>query len=136
MKIYFAGAIRGGRAHQPKYSEIVEILKRQGSLISEHVSDETISKFGETDLEKKEIHERELKAIDSCDIMVAEVTTPSLGVGYEIAYAQSVNKPIICLYLGEDTYQLSAMIKGSDGVRVFTYQTAKDIEEILSRELK
>ena len=31
-------------------------------------------------------------------VIVAEVTQPSLGVGYEIGRAYAMNKPILCLY--------------------------------------
>ena len=31
-------------------------------------------------------------------VIVAEVTQPSLGVGYEIGRAYAMKKPILCLY--------------------------------------
>lgn len=33
-----------------------------------------------------------------CTVLVAEVTQPSLGVGYEIGRAVDMNKKILCLY--------------------------------------
>ena len=33
-----------------------------------------------------------------CAVLVAEVTQPSLGVGYEIGRAVDMNKRILCLY--------------------------------------
>jgi hypothetical protein len=45
--------------------------------------------------------------------MVAEVSTPSLGVGYEIAKATEANIPILCLFCDNGKTSLSAMIEGS-----------------------
>ena len=36
--------------------------------------------------------------INYISVIVAEVTQPSLGVGYEIGRAYAMNKPILCLY--------------------------------------
>ena len=41
-----------------------------------------------------EIHDRDMNWITQSDIFVAEVSNPSLGVGYEISAAISLNKKI------------------------------------------
>lgn len=133
--ILFVGAIRGDRAHQPTYLEITTLLKKCGTLLSDHVADETISDYGETDLSKEAIYDREMESLKKCDVVVAEVTTPSLGVGYLIAQAVTAQKRVICLYHGEDTYKLSAMIKGSKDVKIYTYAQASDLEKIFADEL-
>ncbi|MEK7083833.1 MAG: nucleoside 2-deoxyribosyltransferase [Patescibacteria group bacterium] len=135
MNIYFAGAIRGGRAEQPKYEEFVRILKQHGTVCSEHVGDETISAYGETDLVAEEIHERELKVLEKSDVVVAEVTTPSLGVGYLIAQAEKMGKRILAFYHGQDSLKLSAMIKGNAHVDVHMYERLEDVERILAESL-
>src|SRR3989338_5360937 len=112
MKIFFAGAVRGGRANQPHYVYITDTLKQYGTVISGHVADESISEFGETELTKEEIYSREIAALETSDVVVAEVTTPSLGVGYIIGLATSLGKKVVAFYSGENTLKLSAMIKG------------------------
>ena len=42
MKIYFAGAIRGGRSDQNLYFEIINYLKKYGEVLTEHVGDKSI----------------------------------------------------------------------------------------------
>ncbi|HLD61206.1 MAG TPA: nucleoside 2-deoxyribosyltransferase [Patescibacteria group bacterium] len=135
MDIFFIGAIRGGRAHQPKYADIVALLKKFGTVLSEHIADETISDYGETDLSKEAIHDREMESLKKCDVVVAEVTTPSLGVGYLIAQAVNLKKRVVCLYHGDDTFKLSAMIKGDKNVEVHTYKNMGDIEKIFTNKL-
>jgi 2'-deoxynucleoside 5'-phosphate N-hydrolase len=131
MNIFFTGSVRGGRTHQPQYADIVEILKEYGMVHSSHVSDDALSEYGETSLSSKEIFERELSALAKSDVVVAEVTTPSLGVGYLIAAASEQKKKIVALYKGTDTLQLSAIIKGDENLEVHTYETLEDIENAL-----
>jgi nucleoside 2-deoxyribosyltransferase len=132
MNIFFIGSIRGGRANQPRYAHIVETLAQYGTVSSQHVSDEALSEFGETRLTGAEILERELATLATCDVVVAEVTTPSLGVGYLIGRATMQNKKVIALYNGDDTLMLSGIIKGDKQVDLHTYKTDTDIDSILS----
>ena len=120
MNIFFTGSIRGGRAQQPEYAFIVKALEKYGTVFSEHVSDEKISEYGETRLSAKEVLTREREALQKCDIVVAEVTTPSLGVGYLVGEATSLGKSVVALYAGENTLKLSAIIKGDPNVKVFS----------------
>ncbi|MEK7530338.1 MAG: nucleoside 2-deoxyribosyltransferase [Patescibacteria group bacterium] len=131
MKIFFIGSIRGGRANQPHYVSIVSALEKFGTVSPQHVSDEALSEFGETRLTGTEILERELAALATCDVVVAEVTTPSLGVGYLIGRATILNKKVIALHNGGDTSLLSGIIKGDSGVEIHTYKTDTDIDNIL-----
>ena len=135
MNIYFIGSIRGGRSHQPTYALIVRVLKQHGTVSSQYVSDSALSEYGETRLTDREIFERERVALEKCDVVVADVTTPSLGVGYLIARATFLKKNVVALYNGEDTMRLSAMIKGSPEVEVHTYKTEEDIVRILKEAL-
>ena len=97
MKIYFAGSIRGGRYEKDNYLKLINHLATFGEVLTEHV--------GHKDVEKSELHktdqyifERDVKWLKSSDVMVADVTMPSLGVGYENGYAQTLDIPIFCLY--------------------------------------
>ncbi|OGH94581.1 MAG: hypothetical protein A2538_00275 [Candidatus Magasanikbacteria bacterium RIFOXYD2_FULL_41_14] len=133
MKIYFAASVRGGRELQPVYEEIVKILQGYGEVVNPFLGNEKISDFGETDLSKEEIHDRDLRMVADCDVLVAELTAPSLGVGYEIAKATTLGKRVVGLFKGENTYKLSAMIKGDSGVEVFSYLTVADLKVILEK---
>ncbi len=132
MNIFFTGSVRGGRALQPEYGDIVEVLKGHGTVHSSHVSDDALSEFGETNVSSREILKRELSALAKSDVVIAEVTTPSLGVEYLIAVASTQNKRIVALYKGTDTLQLSAIIKGDENLEVHTYETREDMENALA----
>ena len=124
MKIYFAGSIRGGREDKQKYFELIEFLSTQAEVLTEHVGSESLGERGETDLGDDTICQRDLEWLSSADAVVAEVTTPSLGVGYEIGIAEKLGKPILCLFDESRTgFRLSAMLSGNENLQVNRYQT-------------
>lgn len=124
MKIYFAGSIRGGRQDAKKYFELIDFLSTQAEILTEHVGSSELGARGEDALPDLEIHRRDLEWLESCDAVVAEVTTPSLGVGYEIGIAEKLSKPILCLFdESQSDFRLSAMLSGNSKVQTFKYHS-------------
>jgi len=109
MIIYCAGPIKGNTTYQENYSEIVRIVESLGHT----ALSERSSKFNPSiPLNSKQIYTRDIKWIDGSKIMIAEVSGPSLGVGFEIAYALFVKKiPVLAVYQ-ENAGQISSMISG------------------------
>lgn len=134
MKIYFAGSITGGRTDRENYLEIINELKKYGEVLTEHIGNDNLTQLGEI-INDKEIYQRDINWVKMCDILIAEVTCPSFGVGIEIARASQFDKRIICFYKSIEGRKLSAMISGCPGVQIFKYQEIKEIKEILSKEL-
>lgn len=127
LKIYFGGSIKGGRSKVEDYKKIVDYLKNIGTVLDEHVADPNLQSSGES-ITSTEIYNRDVSWINECDILIAEVTVPSLGVGYEIGYAESLNKRIICLYQNDES--ISAMIKGNNSITHISYD---DVDELLTK---
>src|ERR1051325_4363649 len=135
MKIYFAGAIRGGREDSAIYHHIVSMLTRYGTKLTEHVGDPNLDIRGE-ELSDQQIYDRDLEWLRSCDSLVAEVTKPSLGVGFEIAKATEWGIQVLCLYRPSESGSLSAMIAGCDKVTVETYRSVDELDGIFARHLR
>ena len=129
MKIYFAGAIRGGRDDVALYLELVELLRPYGTVLTEHVADEQLTSRGES-MDDRAIHDRDLTWLKEADCLVAEVTTPSLGVGFEIGKATEWGLRVLCLFRPNSGRALSALIAGSDRVTVREYQDASQTKRI------
>ena len=129
MKIYFAGAIRGGREDVALYLELVELLKAYGTVLTEHVADEQLTELDES-MDDRAIHDRDLAWLKEADCLVAEVTTPSLGVGFEIGKATEWDMQVLCLFRPSAGRALSALIAGSDRVAVREYKSVADLDEI------
>jgi len=132
MNIYFSGSIRGGQQDAELYKELIEELKQYGKVLTEHIGWQA----QETNLSDQEIHDRDLQWVFDSDIVVAEVTTPSLGVGYEIGRAIEMNKPVICLYRSINGNSTSAMIRGCSNLKCFEYTKLKEAKLILKEQLK
>lgn len=127
LKIYFGGSIKGGRSKVEDYKKIVDYLKTIGTVLDEHIADPNLQSSGES-ITSTEIYNRDVSWINECDILIAEVTVPSLGVGYEIGYAESLNKRIICLYQNDES--ISAMIKGNNSITHISYD---DVDELITK---
>ena len=125
MTIYFAASIRGGRGDQATYEQIIELLKQHGTVLTEHFGDASLTAAGEN-LSDRLIHDRDLEWLRSADVLVAEVTTPSLGVGYEIGRAVEWGKRIVCLYRPSRDHRLSGMLAGCSAVTVHEYASKID----------
>lgn len=134
MKIYFAGAIRGGRQDAPYYRQIIRLLKEHGDVLTEHVGYEDPD-GAEGDMSDQAIYVRDMSWLEEADILVAEVTVPSLGVGYEIARAEILETDILCLYRSESAQRLSALIAGNPNVRCERYEHLGQLRPILSAYL-
>jgi nucleoside 2-deoxyribosyltransferase len=134
LKIYFAASIRGGRKDQNKYNELIGFLSSKVEVLTEHVGDSSLGQAGEKDLSDKEIYQRDLEWLESADAVIAEVTNPSLGVGYELGVAEKLGKPVLCLYKdSSDDTKLSAMVSGNQKFRTFLYHDLDQAkEEIVS----
>ena len=123
MKIYFAGSIRGGRQDRQKYLELIEFLSTHAEVLTEHVGSKSLGDGGETELHDETIYQRDLEWLSSAEAVVAEVTTPSLGVGYEIGMAEKLAKPVLCLFdESQKEFRLSAMLSGNGKIQVGRYQ--------------
>jgi len=124
--IYFSGSISGGREDVETYRTFVAALQRAGHrVLAGMVTAGHIGAEGES-LAACDIFDRDVGWIDevarSGGVLVAEVSRPSNGVGYEIAMARyRYDMPVICLYRPAFTKRCSGMIAGDRGIRLIEY---------------
>jgi len=122
MKIYFAGSIRGGREDAALYLQIIDYLKNFGEVLTEHVGDPKLTVLGDDGPSDQYIHNRDLEWLQSSDVLVAEVTSVSMGVGYEIGRAVESGKKVLCLFRPDSGKFLSAMIAGCPDLEIINYE--------------
>ena len=119
-KIYFACAIRAG-GDMTHYKTLLTIIRETGNEILSEIFVNDAIQFGGSPLPEPEIYQRDITMIQNADVVIAEVSNPSLGVGYELAYAEKLNKPILCIFNEDGGRKLSAMIKGNPYNQVASY---------------
>lgn len=130
MNIYFSCSITGGRNDQKNYKAIVDYLLTEGHDVpTAHLSSENILD-DEAVIEPVDVYHRDVKWVNECDALIAEVSTPSHGVGYEIALALSLNKPVFCCF--QDGRRISKMLTGNTH-SCFHLALYKDVDDLLPK---
>lgn len=127
MNIYFSCSITGGRQDQEVYAAIVDHLVAQGHEVpTAHLSSENVM-AEETMIEPLEVYNRDSKWVEECDALIAEVSTPSHGVGYEIALALLLGKSVLCCY--QKGRKVSKMILGNTHpkLNLYGYERVDDL---------
>lgn len=133
-EVYFACSIRGGRDDSKTYIELVEYIKLRVTVLSEIFADGKLTAQG-MNKPSREIWRTDTDWVKKADAIIAEVTNPSLGVGYEIAFAENLRKPILALFRIDSERKLSAMIDGAPGVQVCSYYELNEAKEAIDKFL-
>ena len=97
-KVYFAGSIRGGREDAAVYRHIIDYINATDTVLTEHIGLGSLSVTTRTKEDDVHIYERDTEWLRSSDVLIAECTNPSHGVGYELAYAEAHNIPVHIFY--------------------------------------
>lgn len=100
MKVYFNASLFGKEKYSEEFNLIIECVKKSGhEIYAEHVMKRD---FKVVNKQGKEQHEadfqRARKEIQKSDFVIAEATSPSIGVGYIISIALELYKPVLILY--------------------------------------
>ncbi len=133
-KVYFAGSIRGGRNDAHLYHDIIELIKETDIVLTEHVGDLDLASKEEGKRDRL-IYEQDTAWLRESDILIAECTCPSLGVGYELAYAERYQVPCHVFYRKSEV-QLSAMITGDPYYQIHPYETKEELFEMIRAILR
>lgn len=128
-KVYFAGSIRGGRIDADLYRRIIEYMQRNSIVLTEHIGrpDLNLMEQGKRDID---IYDQDTAWLRESDVLIGECSCPSLGVGYELAYAEARGIPCHIFYDKTKT-QLSAMLTGNPYFIIHPYSSEEEIYEVL-----
>lgn len=132
--VYFAGSIRGGRVDVALYHRIISYIKKTDTVLTEHIGKSNMSLAAQTRAVDMHIYEQDTTWLKSSDLLIAECTCPSLGVGYELAYAEAHNIPVFIFY-DKTKSNLSAMLNGNTYFTIIPYETEEEIYPVLDKIL-
>lgn len=115
------------------YSRLIKYMQQTAIVLTEHIGNPNLNLMeqGKRDVE---IYEEDTAWLRESDMVIAECTCPSLGVGYELAYAEKIGRPCHIFYDKTKT-QLSAMLTGNSYFRIHPYEKEEDIHTILNQIL-
>lgn len=123
--------MQGQLEAEETYAKIIEYLEKYRKVLPVHVGEAALSTNFESQSKEEYIYTRDTSWIKEADVLIAEATSPSLGVGYEISYAEKLNKPILCLFGEFSDKSLSAMIQGNKDLTVRKYKNFEDAKKII-----
>ncbi len=129
MNIYFACSITGGREYEVIYQGLTVALLADGNEVpTAHLAESSVVAL-EAVVGAREVYERDVIWIRKADALIAEVSVPSHGVGYEIGFGLNVGKPVLCLY--QQGRKISKMISGNPHPRL-SLKAYNDLQEAIS----
>lgn len=128
MKIYISGSIYGGREKLETYKKMIPALEQFAEVVDKNIADDDVIKKEAFQRDEDVFQDLEAK-LKSADLIFAEVTIPSLGVGYELGLADALGKRVIGIYDTTITPKVSTMIRGNKRIRLIPYE---NIDEILN----
>lgn len=127
MNVFLSASIRGGRDMLSTYIEMCNYLRENGhDVLSWHVADPELEKT-ELLLTEQEIYIRDMEFLEKSHCVIAEVSTPSIGVGYEISSALHRELPVLCLHTPDSN--VSAMILGDKRIITKEYDSINSMKE-------
>jgi nucleoside 2-deoxyribosyltransferase len=128
LNIYFACSITGGREFEPVFQAIVAAMQTDGHIVpTAHLADPSVREM-ELIVTPTEVYSRDIAWIRAADVLVAEASTPSHGVGYEIGFALGLGKPVLVCHRLDRV--ISKMISGNPDANLTIRQYTDSVEAV------
>ena len=134
MRVYFAGSIRGEAPDREWFQELIKHISKTDQVDTEHSFDYSYEE--EIKKDDVQIWETDMEWLQSTDAVIAEITAPSLGVGYEIGKAEEWGKPVLLLWKNHPNKKPSAMLSGSSFLKLVKYDEKDEALEAIDEFLE
>lgn len=136
MKIHFTASIHGQQQYRPNYETIIKTVEKLGhQLLSKNVLlRDTQDILEETAEQANLYYQKMVKWVRTADIVITEVSHPSIGIGYEISLALNFGKPVIILYTSKNAPYL---LEGTqlDKLQLIEYRL-EELPKVLEQAIK
>jgi nucleoside 2-deoxyribosyltransferase len=133
MTIYLACTVRGDRGAVAGLRSLVAALESAGhTILTRHLLDDNVD-GAESALTERAVYERDLAWLETCDILIADATGSSFGVGFEVGYvlgrSDRTDQRVILLYRADRRDQISRLIAGNahPRCRTMAYRDSEDL---------
>ena len=139
MRIYLACTVRGDRAGTAAGRVICDRLQHHGhEVLTTHLLADDVE-TAESALTETDIYRRDLEWLSSCDVLVAEASGSSYGVGFEVGYvlgrADVHGQRVLLLYNAERRGVVSRLIVGNcdESCTTMEYTSMPELATIIDR---
>ena len=141
MRIYLACTVRGDRGGVLAGRAICERLQQHGhEVLTTHLLADDVE-GAESQLTEEQVYRRDLDWLTSCDVLVAEASGSSYGVGFEVGFvlgrAHQTGQRVLLLYSTERRHAISRLIIGNCDPACTTvgYTSIDDLCRVVDRHL-
>lgn len=138
MKIVFIASIKGKEKYKDIYERIIKTLKKTGNdVLADHVMDYEYTNFSKWDDDKKNKYYKDIiNRIKNADIVVSEISFPSISVGFLLSLAVTdFYKPTIVLFSGQTEPSLLTTLEAQNKVQLLVYDNPDEIDRELVTEI-
>jgi nucleoside 2-deoxyribosyltransferase len=133
VNIYLACTVRGDRGAVSVARALADALERMGhTILTRHLLDDGVDS-AESALTERAVFERDLRWLDSADILIAEASGSSYGVGFEVGYVLGrsgvTDQRVLLLYDAARRSRVSRLIAGNvhPNCTTYPYRDADDL---------
>lgn len=128
MNIYFAGSIKWSKLWVEIFPDIIRALENYGKVLTEHIWKVHQDQAANIAKTAEWIFSQDKVFLDKANIIVADITAPSLWVWREIAYCEHVAKiPVVCIY-NKTLTEPSRMITWNPHNKIYAYKSIDDLK--------
>jgi len=125
--VYAAGPIQSVNNRTQTLKQLVSICKSLGLKVGSGLWNADLKAENRENL----VYEGDCELIDASDAVIAEISRPSLGIGYEIGRAIHYNKIPVLAVARKDAKNISSMILGNRNITVKRYRNLKELRKII-----
>jgi len=133
LRIYLACTVRGDRGAVAGLRELVHDLEAAGHIVlTKHLLDDNVE-TAEAALAERQVYERDIEWLEACDLLIADASGSSFGVGFEVGYvlgrSERSAQRVLLLYRADRRDTISRLIVGLAHPRceVIEYKDAADL---------
>ncbi|HEY6892732.1 MAG TPA: nucleoside 2-deoxyribosyltransferase [Rhodanobacteraceae bacterium] len=135
MKVYLACTVRGDRGGVAAGRALSSHLQALGhEILTTHLLADGVND-AEAALSEAEVYRRDIAWLSACDVLVAEASGSSYGVGFEVGYvlgrADQTGQRVILVYDAARRHAVSRLISGNAHPQCSTFEY-RSIEELVS----
>lgn len=135
MRVYLACTVRGDRRGLQTARAICARLQGRGhDVLTTHLLDDGADE-AEAALTEEQVYRRDLEWLSGCDVLVAEASGSSYGVGFEVGYvlgrARETGQRVVLLYDAARRHAVSRLITGNADAACATFGY-RSIDEALA----
>src|SRR5579862_7561382 len=139
MRVYLACTVRGERSGVLAGRAICQRLQQLGhEVLTTHLLKEDVES-AEAQLTEQEVYRRDLDWLSQCDVLVAEASGSSYGVGFEVGYligrARETGQRVLLVYDAARRHAVSRLISGNcdDACTTFAYHSIEDLTAFIDQ---